>query len=251
MYCGAGYNSGFRRISSGFKGIMAMPDYVFPPAAQPAVAVAGSSALFPVRRIYCVGRNYVDHIREMGGDEREPPFFFSKPADALVASGGCVPYPPATASLHHEVELVVAMGKGGTSIASDEAEAHVFGYAVGNDITRRDLQSEAKAHGRPWDTAKGFDASAPVGAISPASQIGHPGSGAIWLKVTGELRQHADLSAMIWTVPEIIAALSRLYALMPGDLIFTGTPSGVGPMVRGDRIEAGIEGLTPLNHTIG
>jgi len=223
----------------------------FAPPMAPTVEVAGSDARFPVHRIYCVGRNYAAHAREMGMDpEREPPFFFSKPADAIVPNGAAVPYPPRTANLHHEIELVVAIGEGGSSIPVENALAHVFGYAVGNDLTRRDLQSAAKEKGQPWDVSKGFDHSAPISAIRRVADVGHPERGAIWIEVNGERRQSADLSEMIWTVPEIIAELSALFELRPGDLIFTGTPAGVGPVVPGDSLVGGIDGLDTLRTTI-
>lgn len=228
-----------------------MSEYTFPPECQPSVAVAGSSARFPVHRIYCVGRNYAEHVREMGADpKRESPLFFLKPADAVVENGAVVAYPPATANLHHEVELVVALGRGGRELATSAALAHVFGYAVGDDLTRRDLQNAAKQRGQPWDTSKGFDHSAPLAAIRPAAQ-GQPGNSRIWLKVNGTLRQEANLSEMIWDVPHILAALSRFFELKAGDLIFTGTPAGVGALLPGDAIEAGIEGLEVLRHSIG
>jgi len=201
-----------------------------------------------VHRIYCVGLNYSDHIREMGSDPG-PPVFFMKPADAVVANGVAVAYPPATANFHYEIELVVAIGRAGRDIAAARALEHVFGYAAGNDLTRRDLQAAAKARGQPWDIAKGFDCSAPVAALRPAS-AGHLASGRIWLKVNGELRQESDVSRMLWDVPHIIAALSGLYGLMPGDLIFTGTPSGVGALQPGDVLEGGIDGLEVLRTTI-
>jgi fumarylpyruvate hydrolase len=227
-----------------------MSDYVFSPSPVPSVAISGTALRFPVHRIYCVGRNYADHAREMGTDPRtEPPVFFMKPADALVPLDAAVPYPPQTSNLHHEIELVIAIGVAGHDIPAARALDHVFGYAVGNDLTRRDLQNVAKRQGTPWDAAKGFDASAPVAAIRPVS-AGHVTAGRIWLSVNGQLRQDADVSAMIWSVPEVIAQLSRFYALQPGDLIFTGTPAGVGPLVPGDRIEGGIEGLPSLRHTI-
>jgi len=220
-------------------------------APAPTVEVSGRSERFPVHRIYCVGRNYAAHVREMGGDpQREPPFFFTKPADAIVANGAAVPYPPRTANLHHEIELVVAIGRGGSAIASDDALDHVFGYAVGNDLTRRDLQAAARESGKPWDVAKGFDRSAPVSAIHPVSDVGHPRRGAIWLKVNGEARQQADLAEMIWNVPEVIAELSTYYTLVAGDLIFTGTPAGVGAVRRGDALEGGIDGLGILRTRI-
>jgi fumarylpyruvate hydrolase len=225
-----------------------VPQFAVP---TPHVAIQGLSQGFPVRRIYCVGRNYAAHVREMGADpEREPPCFFMKPADAVVPNGAAVPYAPRTADLHHEVELVVAVGAGGHDIAPAAALAHVFGYAVGNDLTRRDLQSAAKRAGLPWDVAKGFDHSAPISAIRPVGAGGHVTSGRIWLEVNGERRQDADVADMTWSVPEIIAELSTLYLLQPGDLIFTGTPAGVGPVRRGDRIVGGIDGLETLRTTI-
>ncbi|GLH72493.1 fumarylacetoacetase [Geothrix limicola] len=220
---------------------------VIPLPAMPSLSVQGTSAVFPVRRIYCVGRNYADHAREMGADpHREPPFFFGKPHDTVVPGGGEVAYPPATSNLHHEVELVVALSKGGRDIPASEAQACIFGYAVGIDLTRRDLQAASKEKGQPWDTAKGFDQSAPVAALSPAAKVGHPESGAIWLTVNGVEKQRGDLSQMIWSVPEVIAHLSGFVTLAPGDLIFTGTPAGVGPLLRGDRVRCGIEGLEAL-----
>ena len=220
--------------------------YVFPPAPQVSVAVAGSDARFPVRRVYCVGRNYADHAKEMGADTREPPFFFSKPADALVPGGGEVAYPLATSNLQHEVELVVALGKGGSNIPLEQALGCVFGYAVGFDLTKRDLQQRAKDKGHPWDMGKGFDQGGPIGAIQPVSAVGHPAHGAVWLKVNGELRQNGDLEQMSWKVAEVIANLSTYVALAPGDLIFTGTPAGVSTIVRGDVIEGGVAGVGEL-----
>ncbi|HVW70408.1 MAG TPA: fumarylacetoacetate hydrolase family protein, partial [Steroidobacteraceae bacterium] len=200
--------------------------------------------------IYCVGRNYADHVREMGGDaEREPPVFFSKPADAVMTGDAAIPYPPRTSNFHHEIELVIAIGRGGRDIRKDRALEHVFGYAVGNDLTRRDLQAAAKNKGQPWDTSKGFDCSAPLGAIRPASH-GHISKGRIWLSVNGQLRQQSDVAEMIWSVPEIIAELSTLFELAPGDLIFTGTPAGVGVLKPGDKVEGGIDGLDGLRNTI-
>jgi fumarylpyruvate hydrolase len=216
---------------------------VFPAPAQITVPVRGGF-LFPVRRIFCVGRNYAAHAREMGGDpNREPPFFFTKPADSVVTGGADAPFPPATENLHHEMELVVAIATGGADIRPQAALSHVFGYAAGLDLTRRDLQDEAKAARRPWDMAKGFDASAPIGDIAPAAAIGHPAAGWINLTVNGATRQSGDLADQIWPVPDIIAALSRLVRLAPGDLIFTGTPDGVGPLLRGDVAEGEIEGV--------
>ena len=225
--------------------------FVIPPSPQPSVEIAGSDERFPVHRIYCVGRNYAKHAREMGMDpDREPPFFFSKPADAVVANGTPVPYPPRTSNLHHELELVVAIGTGGSDIPLDSALAHVYGYAVGLDLTRRDQQFAARDQGRPWDVAKGFDHSAPVSAIRPAAEMGHLEQGAVWLEVNGETRQRANLSEMIWNVAEIVAELSTYYELRPGDLIFTGTPEGVGPLKRGDSLVGGIDGLETLRITI-
>lgn len=210
----------------------------------PAVPVHPGESLFPVRRIYCVGRNYAAHAREMGKDpEREAPFYFMKPADAVVPGGGVVPYPPRTRDLHHEIELVVAIGRGGRDIPAATARDHVYGYAVGIDLTRRDLQNDAKRLGRPWDTAKGFDHSAPVAAIRPAADIGHPERGRIWLAVNGELRQEGDLADMIWDVPAAVAELSTYFALAPGDLLFTGTPAGVGEVRPGDTLTGGIAGI--------
>lgn len=215
------------------------------------VSIAGRSARFPVRRIYCVGRNYVEHIREMKeGDERDPPFFFQKPADAIVDDGANVPYPPDTSDLQFEVELVVALGKGGRDIPMSGALDNVFGYAVGIDLTRRDQQRDMRAKMLPWERGKSFDASAPCGPIHPVSEVGHPSLGAITLHVNGDERQRGDLRQMIWNVPEIIANLSASYRLMPGDLIMTGTPAGVGPVSPGDRIDAKIEGVGKLSISI-
>jgi len=227
-------------------------DTVIPPPEPVLLRVAGETRRFPVRRVYCVGRNYAAHTREMGADPgREPPFFFMKPADAVVGNGACVPYPPATADLHHEVELVVALGTGGADIAPEAARDHIYGYAVGIDLTRRDLQQVAKDRARPWDTAKGFDNAAPCGDIEPAAKIGHPTRGAISLSVDGHPRQRGDLADMIWPVPEIIAHLSRLFTLHAGDLIYTGTPAGVGALRPGDRLDATIDGLAALSLTVG
>jgi fumarylpyruvate hydrolase len=224
---------------------------VFAPAAAASVEIKDSDQRFPVHRIYCVGRNYAAHAREMGMDpDREPPFFFSKPADAIVPNDATIPYPSRTANLHHEIELVVAVGKAGRDIALEHALDHVYGYAVGNDLTRRDLQAAAREQGRPWDTAKAFDRSAPITAITPAARSGHIQQGQIWLMVNGEMRQQADLSELIWSIPEIIAELSTLFELVPGDLIYTGTPAGVGAVKRGDRLEGGVEGLDTLVTTI-
>lgn len=223
--------------------------YVIAAPAQPAVPVVGGG-LFPVRRIYCVARNYAAHAREMGADPtRESPFFFTKPADAVlpVAEGECgrFPYPPATRSVDHELELVVALGAGGADLSAEQAAACIWGYAVGLDMTRRDLQAEAKAKGRPWDIGKAFDGAAPISAIVPAAGKVLE-AGEISLQVNGETRQHGDLADMIWSVPEVIAFFSRYYRLMPGDLIFTGTPEGVGPVVPGDRLSGRIAGVGTL-----
>lgn len=223
-----------------------MSDFVISPPSVTAISVVGGGE-FPVRRVYCVGRNYADHAREMGADpDREPPFYFSKPRDAITV-GDAVPYPPATADLHHEVELVLALKSGGADIAPEAALGHVFGAAVGVDLTRRDLQAAAKKAGRPWDMAKGFDASAPVGALKPGANCQR---GVIELCVNGERRQSADLQDMIWNAAETISHLSTLVRLEPGDLIFTGTPAGVGPLAAGDRVEARIDGLPPLSFTM-
>jgi fumarylpyruvate hydrolase len=220
-----------------------MADYLFEPAIV-GLPIVGSPQLFPARRLWCVGRNYADHAREMGADpQREAPFFFAKPADALVPGGGALPYPPGTADFQHEVELVVAIGRGGADIPSDTAESHVFGYAVGIDLTRRDLQLAAKRKGLPWEMGKAFDRSAPVSPLVPAQAIGHPRRGILSLAVNGQQRQRGDLADMILGVPLLIAELSRWVALVPGDLIFTGTPAGVGPLVVGDRVSASIEGV--------
>jgi len=221
--------------------------YAVQPPPITTLPVAGTDESFPVSRVYCVGRNYAEHAVEMGHDpDREPPFFFAKPADAVVPDGGTLPFPSATENLHHEIELVVALGEGGADLTASDALSRVFGYAVGLDMTRRDLQAEAKEAGRPWDMAKGFDRSAPVSEIRPVSAIGHPERGSIWLRVNGELRQEGDLSQQIWKVPETIAYLSTLVELRPGDLIMTGTPRGVGPVSRGDRLVGHIEGVGDL-----
>ncbi len=224
--------------------------YVFPPAAPACVPIAGSDAVFPVRRVYCVGRNYADHAAEMGADSREPPFFFSKPADALVPGGGEVPYPPATGNLQHEVELVVALAAGGADIPLEEALDKVFGYTVGLDLTRRDLQMRAKDKGHPWDMGKGFDHSAPIAALQLVAVVGHPARGSIWLQVNGQSRQNGDLAQMSWKVAEVIANLSTYVRLTAGDLIFTGTPAGVSAVTRGDRLTAGIAGIGELSVTL-
>jgi fumarylpyruvate hydrolase len=216
----------------------------------PTLPVVGREEVFPVRRIWCVGRNYADHAREMGSDpDKEPPFFFAKPADAIVPDGSAIPYPPRTANLHHEIELVVAIGGGGRDIPAGEALGHVFGYGVGVDLTRRDLQNAAKAIGRPWEMGKGFDRSAPCSALHPAAEV-DPGKGAIWLKVNGAMRQSSDISEMIWDVAGVVAELSAYVELAPGDLIYTGTPEGVGPIRPGDAVEGAVEGVGTLRFTI-
>jgi fumarylpyruvate hydrolase len=224
--------------------------YVISPPSTIAVPVEDEGALFPVCRVFCVGRNYSEHAIEMGHDpDREPPFFFMKPAAAVVPTGSTLPFPSATEDLHHEIELVVAVEDGGAGIHAEDALSHVFGYAVGLDMTRRDLQAQAKKLGRPWDMAKGFDRSAPISPIRKASAIGHPSSGAIYLRINGELRQEGDLSQQIWKVPETISYLSTLVQLQPGDLILTGTPKGVGPVEPGDHLEGHIEGVGDLTIT--
>ena len=229
-----------------------MPGFVIDIPELPSVAVAGSGERFPVRRIFCVGRNYAAHAREMGKDpDREPPFFFTKPADAVADSGTVIPYPPLTRNLHHEIELVVALARGGANIPAGEALGHVWGYGVAIDLTRRDLQNEAKAAGRPWDWSKGFDRSAPCAPLIPAGVSGHPEAGRIWLSVNGSVRQQGDLSELIWPVADVIAICSQAVELKPGDLIFTGTPAGVGALVAGDRVEGGIDGLGTIEIAIG
>jgi fumarylpyruvate hydrolase len=220
-----------------------MADYVISPPAITSVPVAGGGN-FPVRRVFCVGRNYAEHAREMGSDpDREPPFFFMKPADALLLDGKDMPYPPQSTQLHHEMEMVVAIGEGGVNIAEADALKHVWGYAAGLDMTRRDLQNAAKKEGKPWDMGKGFDWSAPIGLMVPAAKIGHPSKGLIELKVNGKVRQTSDLSKMIWDVPEMIAYLSGLVKLAPGDLIYSGTPENVAAVERGDLLEGVVEGV--------
>jgi fumarylpyruvate hydrolase len=220
-----------------------MSDYVIAPPVIPALPIRGSTQMFPVRRIFCVGRNYAEHAIEMGSDPtREPPFYFAKPADALVVDGADMPYPSATTSLHHEMELVVAIGSAGRDIAVGDALRHVWGYCAGLDMTRRDLQNEAKKTGRPWDMGKGFDHSAPMGALVPARGV-DPARGRIELRVNGEIRQESDLSKLIWSVPEVVSNLSHLVRLAPGDLIMTGTPEGVAAVSRGDLLEGFVEGV--------
>ena len=226
-----------------------MNDWVFEPPPRAAVPVQGCEAHFPVRRVYCVGQNYADHVREMGGSQREQPVFFDKPADA-VTTASKVPYPPATRNLHHEVELVVALKSGGIDLAPAQAAQAIFGYAVGVDLTRRDLQASAKKKGAPWTTAKGFDHSAPISPIRPVEDGAHPTNADISLAVNGMLRQQGNTAEMIWSVPEIIAELSRLYELKAGDLVFTGTPAGVGPLAPGDLVGCRIEGVGTLAFTL-
>ena len=212
--------------------------------------VAESNQQFPVGRIYCVGRNYAEHAREMGHDpDREPPFFFMKPADAIVMSGSTIPYPRMTKDLHHEIEMIVAIGKGGSDIPEGNALEHVFGYGVGLDMTRRDLQGEAKKMGRPWEMGKAFDNSAPCTALKTVAMVGHPAKGAIWLKVNGAFTQQGDLAAMIWSVPETISYLSKLVTLRAGDIIMSGTPAGVGPVQPGDTLEGHVDGVGDLTLT--
>jgi len=224
--------------------------YVFQPAPTVSVPVVGRSERFPVRRIYCVGRNYVEHAKEMGFTGREAPFFFLKPADATVVvdagQTATIPYPSLTKDLHHEIELVACIGTGGKNIKAADARKHIFGYAVGLDMTRRDLQGEMKKQGRPWEVGKAFDLSAPLGPIHPRSVVGTLDKGAIWLDVNGQRKQASDISQMIWNVPESISYLSGLFELQPGDIIFTGTPEGVGAVVQGDVITGGVEGLGEL-----
>ena len=228
-----------------------MTSYVFSPPPIPSVAVAGSSDRFPVRRIFCVGRNYAEHTREMGHDpDREPPFFFGKPPSEIAHDGEHIPYPPETDDLHYEGEMVVAIGKGGRNIAEADALSHVWGHGIGNDLTRRDVQGVAKTMGRPWDWGKGFDKSAVIGPIHPLAETGHLDKGFVRSWVNGELRQDGDLSQMIWSVPETISFISRSMRLAAGDLIMTGTPAGVGKLVRGDEIRISVEGLGEITSKI-
>jgi fumarylpyruvate hydrolase len=228
-----------------------MTDYIFAPPPVSSVAIAGTDVRFPVRRIFCVGRNYAAHAREMGGDPtREPPFFFLKPADAVVDSGTTVRYPPETGNLHHEIELVVAIGKGGVNIAPERALEHVLGYGVGLDMTRRDLQETAKSLRRPWDWSKGFDQSAPIAPLLTVADVGHPRSGRIWVAVDGKIRQDSDIDQLIWPVADVISFASRSVELKPGDLFMTGTPEGVGAVGRGQVMTGGIEGLGEITIAI-
>ena len=226
-------------------------EYVFEPNQIACVSVLDTSTHFPVHRIYCVGQNSADHVREMGGEPKQaPPVFFSKPADAIVTDNKDVPYPSATNNLHYEVELVIALGKGGKNIAADAALDCVYGYAVGIDFTRRDLQAAAKSAGRPWDAAKGFDGSAPISAINPVARIGHPSNSVIELSVNGELKQQSNIENMIWSVAEIIAELSCFFELAPGDLIYTGTPAGVSAVVAGDSISAAVQDVGEISFKV-
>jgi len=229
-----------------------MTDYVFPPAPQASTAVADSDARFPVRRIFCVGRNYAAHAREMGRDpDREPPFFFTKPADALVEDNQTVPFPPETENFQYEGEMVVAIGKGGVNIAEADALNHVWGYGIGNDLTRRDLQLALRELGRPWDWGKAFDNSAICGPIHPVAKVGHPSQGSIRTLVNGVVKQDADLKELIWSIPEVISILSHSMAIRPGDLIYSGTPAGVGKLTVGDVCRVEVAGLGSLTTTIG
>lgn len=229
-----------------------MTNYVITPPAQAAVAVAETDALFPIRRVFCVGRNYAAHAREMGNDpSREPPFFFAKPSDAVVPASGVVPYPSLTDNLHHEIEMVVAIGGAGRNVPVEQALSLVWGYGVGVDLTRRDVQDVAKKMSRPWDWAKGFDASAPCGPLLPVGKVGHPSEGRVWLAVNGEAKQEGDLNELIWPVADVISYISQSVELQPGDLIYTGTPSGVGALQPGDVVSGGVEGVGSFEFTVG
>lgn len=226
-----------------------MSAFILPPPETPSVAIAGSDKRFAVRRIFCVGRNYAAHARELGNDERDPPFFFTKPADAVVDSGKTVLFPSLTKNLHHEIELVVAIGKAGSDILRDDALGHVWGYGVGIDLTRRDLQDVAKKAARPWDWAKAFDRSAPCGPLVEVAKSGHPAKGRIWLAVNGEVKQDGDLGELIWPVADIVSICSQAVELQPGDLIYTGTPAGVGPVQPGDHLTGGVDGIGGIEIT--
>ncbi len=227
-----------------------MPQYVFD-ASCPSVAIAGSRKRFPLHRVYCVGWNYAEHVREMGSDpDREPPIFFMKPLDAVVPGGSRIPYPPATGDLHYEIELVVAIGRSGAAISRDNALDYVWGYGVGIDMTRRDLQAVAKSRGQPWESSKSFDAAAPLSELHAVAETGHPDAGRIWLEVNGEVRQDGDIAQLIWNVPEIIEHLSELFVLQPGDLIYTGTPAGVSAVIGGDKLRGGVDGVATIEAEI-
>lgn len=225
-------------------------NYLFPPAPPVSVPVLGRAERFPVHRVYCVGRNYEDHAKEMGFTGREAPFFFLKPADAIVVAdagqAATIPYPTLTHNLHHEIELVVAIGTGGANIAAADAQKHIFGYAVGLDMTRRDLQGEMKKQGRPWCIGKAYDHSAPIGPITPADQVSDITQSTLWVQVNGSDRQRSQVSKLIWNIGEIIEHLSAAWTLQAGDLIYTGTPEGVGAVVSGDTMTAGVDGLTSI-----
>src|SRR4051794_10316827 len=225
--------------------------FVIPAPPQVSLAVQSDSKTFPVRRIWCVGRNYLEHIRELGNDERQPPFFFAKHADMAVPDGSVIPYPPLTKDMQHEVEMVVALKSGGHDIPADKALDTIWGYGVGGDLTRRDLQTISRKKEQPWEIGKSFDGSAPCGALVPASKIGHPAKGRIWLSVNGTVRQNGDLGEMIWNVPEIIAKLSLQVSLAAGDIIMTGTPAGVAALAAGDKVECGVDGVGMLTFSIG
>ena len=230
---------------------MTEPTYAFAPPAVVSVPVLGRTERFPVHRIYCVGRNYEEHAKEMGFTGREPPFFFLKPADAIVVADAgqtaAIAYPTLTANLHHEIELVVAIGTGGKNIKAADAAKHIYGYAVGLDMTRRDLQTDMKKQGRPWCIGKAYDQSAPIGPITPAAQAGDVNNAAIWVQVNGADRQRSNVAKLIWNVAETIETLSQAWELQPGDLIYTGTPEGVAAVVRGDTMTGGVDGLTPIS----
>jgi fumarylpyruvate hydrolase len=229
-----------------------MTKFVFTPPPTPSIAVAGSTDRFPIRRVFCVGRNYAAHAREMGKDPtREPPFFFMKPADTVVPASDVVPYPTLTSDFHHEVELVVAIGNGGINVKREDALGLVWGYGVGVDLTRRDIQDMAKKMSRPWDWAKGFDASAPCSPLQSVRAIGHPEEGRIWLEVNGTLKQEGDLRDLIWPIADVISYVSQAVALAPGDLIYTGTPAGVGPLLPGDRVQGGVDGVANFAFVVG